>query len=383
MCHALDYDDAYFEASLHIMASVFPVSLAIAEIMDASGQDLIEAVAMGVEVAGRIGLVMQAAKPSYGYLPASVVAGWGATASACRLMRLNVEQTVNALGINYAQTSGNRQALLDTTLTKRMQPAYAGRSALWAAVLAAEGITGPHRALEGKAGFFKLYVGCEPPPLEELAGPRDFWQIERVAIKPFPSCGGNHRATQAAIVLAAEEDLDPADIERVEVWVPYIDVWFVGAPFEIGKDPQVDAQFSVAYSAVLGLVHRKAGLEQYKAENVVADQAVLDVVRRTRVCEIPNSKGLRTDEIAHEVKVWTRDGRELSRRVLLVHGQWQDPFTFDETADKLRECAQLAGLWSVDRTGGLIAALKHLEQIPSMGPFVDAQLVIPGADQTL
>jgi 2-methylcitrate dehydratase PrpD len=263
-----------------------------------------------------------------------------------------------------------------------MQPAYAGRSALWAAVLAADGITGPHRALEGEAGFFKLYVGCEPPSLEELAEPRDFWQIERVSIKPYPSCGGNHRATQAAIMLATEADLNPADIERVEVWVPYIDVWFVGAPFEIGKDPQVDAQFSVTYSTALGLVHRKAGLEQYKAENVVADEAVLDVVRRIKVCEIPNSKGLRTDEIAHEVKVWTHDGRELSRRVKLVHGQWQDPFTLDETADKLRECAQFAGLWSTDRIEDVIAALKDLEQIPSTGSFVEAQLVIPGADQT-
>jgi len=383
MSHALDYDDAYFEASLHIMASVLPVSLAIGEIVDASGQDVIEAVALGVEVAGRIGVIMQAANTGYGYLPASVVGGWGATVSACRLMGLNVEQTVNALGINYAQASGNRQALLDTTLTKRMQPAYAGRSALWAAALAADGITGPHRALDGEAGFFKVYVGCEPPSLEEMTTPRDYWHIERIAIKAFPSCGGNHKATQAAIALATEEDLEPDDIERAEVWVPHIDVWFLGQPFEIREDPQVDAQFSVAYSSALGLVHRKAGLEQYKAENVVSDKTVYDLVRRIQVCEIPDSRGLRTHESHHEVKVWTRDGRELSRRVQLVHGQWQDPFTVDDTADKLRDCAQYAGLWSTERTEGLIATLKDLDQIPSVRSLVETQLTIPGADQRL
>lgn len=383
MSHALDYDDAYFEASLHIMASVLPVSLAVGELVDASGQDIIEAVALGVEVAGRIGVEMQAANTGYGYLPASVVGGWGATLSACRLMGLNIEQSVNALGINYAQASGNRQALLDTTLTKRIQPAFAGRSALWAAVLASEGITGPHRALEGEAGFFKLYVGCEPPSLEEMTAPRDYWHIERIAIKAFPSCGGNHKATQAAIALATEEDLDPDDIERVEVWVPHIDVWFLGHPFEIREDPQVDAQFSVTYSSALGLVHRKAGLEQYKAENVVSDKMVYDLAQRIRVREIPNSKDLRTHESPHTVKVWTRDGRELSRSVQLVHGQWQDPFTMDDTVDKLRECAQYAGLWSTERTEGLIAALEALEQIPSVRSLIETHLTVTSANQQL
>jgi 2-methylcitrate dehydratase PrpD len=383
MAHALDYDDAYFEASLHIMASVLPICLAVGEMTNASGQDLLEAVAIGVEVASRIGVLMQAANTGYGYLPASVVGGWGATVSACRLMGLDVEQTVNALGINYAQASGNRQALLDTTLTKRIQPAFAGRSSMWAAALAADGITGPHRALEGEAGFFKLYVDCEPPTLEELMTPRDYWHIERIAIKAFPSCGGNHKATQAAITLASEEDLDPADIERVEVWVPYIDVWFLGQPFEIRKDPQVDAQFSVAYSTALGLVRRRAGLEQYKAENVVSDEAVRDLTQRIQVREIPDSKKLRTHESHHEVKVWTRDGRELSRRVQLVPGQWQNPFTLERTVDKLRECTQFARIWSTSRTEELAAVLMDLEQVASVRSLVESHLVIPDDDRQL
>lgn len=383
MCHALDYDDAYFEASLHIMASVLPVSLAAAEVTGASGADLMAAVAVGVEVAGRIGVVMQAANTGYGYLPASVVGGWGATAAACRLMGLDQKQTVNALGINYAQTSGNRQALLDTTLTKRMQPAYAGRSALWAASLAAEGITGPHRALEGEAGFFKVYVGCEPPSIEEMNAPRDYWHIERVSIKPFPSCGGNHKATQAAIQLATEEDLDPADIARVEVWVPHIDVWFVGQPFAIRADPQVDAQFSVAYSTGLGLMYRKAGLNEYKAEHVMSDQAMLDLVSRIDVREIPNTVGLRTHESHHEVRVWTRDGRELSRSVKVVHGQWQDAFSMPETIGKLQECMDYAGHWSPDHAARLRHALTALEEVTSVRDLIRHDLVIPEATQQL
>jgi 2-methylcitrate dehydratase PrpD len=165
--------------------------------------------------------------------------------------------------------------------------------------------------------------------------------------------------------------------------VPYIDVWFVGQPFEIREDPQVDAQFSVAYAAALGLVHRKAGLEEYRAENVVSDKTVLDLAQRTQVCEIPNSKGLRTHESYHEVKVWTRDGRALSRRVQIVHGQWQDPFSLEDTEDKLRECAQFSGIWSSARIEELVATLGNLEDVRSVRSLVETQLVIPETDQRL
>jgi 2-methylcitrate dehydratase PrpD len=378
MCHALDYDDVYYECSLHIMASVFPTALAFAEITDASGRELIDAVILGVEVAGRIGLVMQAANTGYGFLPSSVVGGFGATAAACRLLGLSVEQTVNALGISYAQASGNRQALLDTTLTKRMQPAYAARSAAWAAVLAAEGVTGPARALEGEAGFFKVYVGCEPPTPAQFTAPPDYWQIEHVSIKPFPSCGGNHRVTQAAISLMKEEGLRPEEIERVEVWLANINIWFVGHPFEIRSDPQVDAQFSAAYSVATALVNRKAGLEQYRTETVLSDQAVLDMLKRVQVFEIPNSKGLRAQEaVEEEVKVWTRDGRMFERRPALLHGQWQDPYTMPEVHQKLEECMGFAGLWTSAQVEQVRQDLTGLDSLGSVRELVQNSLTAP------
>ena len=59
MTHALDYDDKYYEAGLHIMSSVLPVSLAVGQMEHRSGQDVLTAVVLGVEIAGRIGAFLE------------------------------------------------------------------------------------------------------------------------------------------------------------------------------------------------------------------------------------------------------------------------------------------------------------------------------------
>ena len=370
MVHALDYDDVHFSSVLHLMSSMLPASLATAEFANASGRELLSAVALGIEVATRAGNVAKEQGMNFGYLPSSTVGIFGTTAACCRLLGLSVEQTVNALGITYAQSSGSRQALLDRTLTKRLQPAFAARSALWSAFLAADGITGPHRALEGEAGFFKLYVGCEPPDIERLMPANDYWEVERVSIKPYPSCGANHRTTQAAIALAQEEDLDPNEIDEVHVNVGYKDVWFVGAPWEIGADPQVDAQFNLRYSAALGLIRRRAGLREYAAEQVVGDQLVSDLAKKIEIREIPNTKHLRTDQVEVTVTVVTTDGRNLSRSAIDLKGHWQNPFSDQELVAKFDECVDFARIWSDTRRSAMLDAIENLATADNVSHFV-------------
>jgi 2-methylcitrate dehydratase PrpD len=380
MTHALDYDDKYYEGGLHIMSSVLPVSLAVAEMEHASGEELLSAVTLGVEVGGRIGVLALKRGLTRGFLPASVVGGFGATAAACRLLGFDVDQTINALGIYYAQTSGNRQALLDHTLTKRMQPAYSARSALWSAFLAKRGVTGAHNAMEGKAGFFRVYARSEPPDVIEVAGLRDTFQIEQLWIKQYPSCGGVHRATQAAIDLARREDLQVADIKDVDLHLGENGIWFVGTPFEIRQHPQVDTQFSAAYGAALGLVHRRAGLAQYATESIVSDETVLDIARRVRIHEIEGTKGKRTDQVPVTVEVTTHDGRKLSSTSLGLKGSPDDPMTYDEVADKYRECADYAGVWTRERAEEVISAVEGFEVVQDVAQFVQDMLVAQGIE---
>lgn len=161
--HALDFDNNYPGADIHIMAMVVPAALACGESVGATGSCCLSAMVLGVEVAARIAKpYMQARREHAYFLTTSLVGGWGVVATAARLLGLNVDETVHAMGIYYAHTCGNRQALLERALTKRIQPAIAAKAAVYSVLLAQRGITGPEFIFEGTGGFYRCYT--QDPP---------------------------------------------------------------------------------------------------------------------------------------------------------------------------------------------------------------------------
>jgi 2-methylcitrate dehydratase PrpD len=229
--------------------------------------------------------------------------------------------------------------------------------------------------LEGKAGFFSVYVRAEPPSMDEVAGLPDAFHVEQVSIKQYPSCGSNHRATQAAIQLAREEDLSPGDVKEVDLWLGENDVWFVGSPFEIGDDPQVDAQFNASYAVALGLLRRKAGLTEYAPDSVRGDREVTELAQRVRVHQIEGTEGKLTNQVPVTLKVVTSDGRELERTVFILKGSPADPMTYEEAAVKFRGCADFAGHWEAKRVEAIVAAVDSLDDVSDVGSFVSDLLV--------
>ena len=89
-----------------------------------------------------------------------MIGGFGATAAACRLEGCTVEQTVDAMGIWYAQASGTRQALFDRTLTKRIQPGIAARAGVFSCDLARRDFTGPQRIIGRRTASLTQIYGC-------------------------------------------------------------------------------------------------------------------------------------------------------------------------------------------------------------------------------
>ena len=114
--HALDFDDYHPPSDAHVTSVLVPAVLAVGELRDASGKETLAALVLGAEVMGRLGRACIARRDHRGFLPTSVVGGFGATAAACRLYGCSTEQTVHAMGIWYAHASGNRQPLFDRTL---------------------------------------------------------------------------------------------------------------------------------------------------------------------------------------------------------------------------------------------------------------------------
>jgi 2-methylcitrate dehydratase PrpD len=383
MVHALDYDDVFLPASLHLMSSIFPTALAVAESVRCSGREFLAALILGVEVAARLGRACRtvySGVQAAGFLQSTIIGGFGTTAAACRLLRLTTDQTVSAMGVYYAQNSGNRQALYDKTLTKRLQPAFAARNALWAADLARRGITGPNEAIEGDAGLVRLYYNSQSDiDPDILNGFSDRWEIENVSVKQFCSCGACHPVARAALNLAVEEDIASDDIAELAIYVGEGGNRLVGMPFEVGTDPQVNAQFCSTYSAAVGVLRRRAGLAEFTSERVREDGEVANLAERTTILthrdDVPPVDPIPPGANAwaarpHGVFVTTHDGRTLQRWCSPYRVLAPDAMNWDSVVEKFKECVVFSGICQPERTQGVIEAVLELADASDLATLV-------------
>jgi 2-methylcitrate dehydratase PrpD len=389
LIHALDFDDVYIPAAaLHVTSVIVPTALAAGEMAEASGKDVLAAIALGIEVAGRLGIAARKRRRCEGFLPTTLDGGFGAVAAAARLLGMDEQACVHAMGLNYSQTAGSRQALLDSTLTKRMQPGFAARSALWAVALARRGVSGPPNCLEGDAGYFKTYLDGTVPDAAELTAPKSFMEVENTALKRYPSCGAAHPSQEAAERLAIEENLQPEEIARVELFGAYLKGGIVGRPFRIGENPQVDAQFSAAYAVALGLLRRSASLLDYTDEAVRTRTDLADLAASMSFIDTPSDVPDPMMDAPPDypeyttrpygVVVHTLDGRRLVRASCPARTFAPDAATPDDVKKKLHDCARFSGVCSTKSAEALIRTTLALAQSESLDDLMSSLRGIAG-----
>src|SRR5579872_3476670 len=143
--HGIEMDDTHSGGSIHLGTTMYSVALAIAESTpDISTNAFLTAVVAGFEASARIAMAAQP-KEQYalGFHPTQTCGVFGAAITAAKLLGLTEEQTLAAVGIAGSMAAGNMEYLAEGAWTKRIHPGLAAQSGIQAAMLAAEGFTGP------------------------------------------------------------------------------------------------------------------------------------------------------------------------------------------------------------------------------------------------
>jgi 2-methylcitrate dehydratase PrpD len=337
--HALDYDDTHDEAALHSGVSVVPAALAAAEAGGASGRALLDAVVLGYDVHVRVALAAKQAPGHSGWHYTSACGVFGAAAAAGRLMGLDEGAMADALGIALAQASGTLQSEDDGSWTKRLQPGVAAAAGLLAAQLAARGFRGPRQALEGRFGFYRVYLReVDLVPVLQDLGRR--FEVERTSLKPFPTCRFTHAPAAALQDLLHHHGLAAADLEQIIARVTGAAFAEVCEPLEAKRRPRsrVHAQFSLPYVLACIAHHGTVALADL-TEDAVHRPELLALAARVRCQADPALDGRGGGKIGEaEVQVRLRDGKTL-RACALPPGGPTRPLTTPERLAKVRECA--------------------------------------------
>lgn len=100
MGSALDIDDGHRLAVGHPGGVVIPAALAMAENVNSTGRELLEAIVCGYEVAIRAGQILRSKIPQSASLGSGRWGSIGAAAAVAKLLRLKLEETQQALAIS-------------------------------------------------------------------------------------------------------------------------------------------------------------------------------------------------------------------------------------------------------------------------------------------
>src|SRR5437868_10067641 len=150
-----DFCDTHVRTVIHPTAPVAPALLALAELRQVSGPELLLAFVLGNEVQARIGLAISPSHYNRGWHITSTCGVFGAAAGSGKLLGLDERQMVWALGAAATQSSGLCEAL--GTPAKSPSVGNAARNGLWSALLASKGFDRPPEPLTGVQGLHHAF----------------------------------------------------------------------------------------------------------------------------------------------------------------------------------------------------------------------------------
>ena len=234
-------DDSDLRSIAHIGTIASVTATALGEQTGASGADVLAAMVLGYEVAGRIDEALTPGRMRLGF-HGSVSTVFAAAVAAGRLLRLPVPQLAQAIAL-AATSIGGMAVSADTSCAREYHAGMAAAAGVQAALAAQHGFTGELSVLERPRGFLAAMGGQALDDITRDLG--SSWDIVTdMAIKLMPGAHPFHATAEAAADAARLGQVACDDIESVEISAAVQWTNFKGDPHPRNL---VDAAHSLVY----------------------------------------------------------------------------------------------------------------------------------------
>lgn len=360
----LEMDDVHRAAVLHPGPVVIPAALGAARATGATSGALLAGIAIGYEIMIRIGCGMGQAHYRYWH-PSSTCGAFGAAAAAGRILELEPEAHVWALGNAGTRTGGLWQMRHEPVPSKAIHTGLAAQSGWLAADLAARGFAGPRRLLEGEQGLLAATAPDAEP--ERMLADADDWRLHEVSFKPWPACRHAHPAIDALLQLDTRPA--PEDIERIVVTTYRAAAEFCDKP---EPTTPLQARFSIQHALAAVIVYGLPRLDHY-SDRVIADSRVAAMRRRISVQVADRFSDAFPFHYGAGIALVGTDGRTSEAVVDDAWGDPERPLDDDDLSTKAREL-MLSGGWqarSVERVIESTLGMRDDADIPGWFALIE------------
>ncbi|HEY3912679.1 MAG TPA: MmgE/PrpD family protein [Stellaceae bacterium] len=365
MSDAAACDDSDLRNIVHCGTPLTATTLAIAERTGAAGDEVLAAVVLGCEAAGRIGEAITPAFRRSGF-HGCLVAIFAAAVAAARLLRLDAGQTAQAIALS-ATSIGGLAAAANTSVAREYHAGLAARLGIDAALAAQHGYQAEESILETRQGFFEVYGGADAATAGATVT-RDLGQswdiITDMAVKLVPGGHPHHALAEAAANAAREGGFAPDEIDSITLSRPGVTA--LSGPLHPAD--LIDMAHSPAYFLAAGAADREFSWV-HATPAKINDPVIHRLIDKVRVGPPPTQAVERYRQGA-AVVIRTADGRVGASTVHVPKGAGMLGIAWADIDAKYRALVPHSGL-ADERIEQSLALIHDFRNAPRAAALTD------------
>lgn len=332
MIRALDFNDIYWKEDPSHPSDLIAAALSVSELTDSSMKEVITAIVLAYEFEQRL---CEFAVPgirerkwhhaTLTQFVSPIVAG--------KLLKLNIDQMVNAIGINgsHNHTIGCPTAGKLTMMKNTVDP-MAVQSGVFAALMAKNGYIGTEAIFEGKEGLMDVFgPGWNTTKLTDGLGKN--FKILECSMKAFPTEALTHTHITATLKVVTKNNINYDQIESVTVKTIARACDILFDPHKYRPESRETADHSLPYCIAAALVDKKITTDSF-SEKKLKDPRIWDVIDKIQGEASEEFEKMFPAKQPSKVIVKTKDGNEFSEYLEYPKGDPREPMTMEDLENK-------------------------------------------------
>ena len=334
-----ELDDCHDQSMSHYGAGVVPAVIACSEGAFGAfdGKDMIRATVAGYELGTRIGNTVSPSAFHRGFHPCGLTSTFGSAAAIAKLLDLDTDQYVSALGLAGSQAAGLMAAQFGA-MAKRFHSGKASQNGIIAALCAREGLTGVRDVLEAPYGGFCSTYSSEYDLSFATDGLGTDWEMRRNGFKRYSSLASSQTSVDALRAIREKTGIRGEDVAKVRVGTTEMVYVHCGWPY-VPNGETISAQMNLPYTAAVTLLEGTAFIDQYTDDKLL-DPKIIDLANRIEVYVDPELDAREKHQMrAVRVTVTMKDGTEHFYEQTYRSGHWRNPMSEDALKEKFRDLA--------------------------------------------
>ncbi len=358
----------------HPGAVVFPAAFAVSEFSGCDGRKFAEGIVLGYEVMVRLLKVLSPVLVDghpQGFYTTGICGALAAAIVTSKILDLNRDQMLSALGIAGSQASGSFEFMSNGAWTYEMHAGWSAHNGIIAALLAKRGFKGPSTIIEGRYGFLRSYSGSFEPD-KVVAGLGSSYEITETLVKRYSCATAEQGPIEGILKIMKEHNLKPEEVNEVICRIPEAAWNMVAEPIELKRNPrtEMEALISMPFGAAMAILYGSVSVDEYSHENMNSPEVKGLMSRVSCVKESGAEKNI--GEKPPTVAIMTKDGRSFSAEIEHPKGEPENPLSWEELIEKYNNLT--SSLYSQGRRNEIIGRVRKLEEEKKMANFCNLLL---------